>query len=410
MTTCGGMRVLFSTTAGPGHFGPLIPVAKACVAGGATVAVAAPSGFAGTVTGAGFAHLPFGAPPPELLGEVFGRIGNLPFEEANRVVLADVFARLDAQAALPGLSAIIADWRPDVVVRETCEFGSLLAADHAAIAQVEVAIGMGRIGPGIVGVLEESLTELSIMADLPPVRGTELLLHGDSFTSVPASLDSGELMVGPAQHEQPVSDRRRLWRFRTDAAEHEVALPASWGDPSHPLAYVSYGSVAARQPEFAPMYQATLNALADMPIRVLMTTGRGLSPADLHPMPANSHVEQWWPQQLVMGAAAAVIGHGGFGTTMAALASAVPQVFVPLFSFDQASNADRVASMNAGIHLRGGLAAVADLPTALGRVLDDPTFTEGARALAAEIARLPDISDCVPILEQLANEHSISGS
>ena len=35
------MRVLFSTTAGAGHFGPLIPVANACVAGGEAVAVAA---------------------------------------------------------------------------------------------------------------------------------------------------------------------------------------------------------------------------------------------------------------------------------------------------------------------------------------------------------------------------------
>jgi UDP:flavonoid glycosyltransferase YjiC (YdhE family) len=408
MTTSGDMRVLFSTTAGPGHFGPLIPVAKACVAGGQTVAVAAPSSFAEMVTGAGFKHLPFGAPPPELIGEVFGQIGNLPFEEANRVVLAELFGRLDAQAALPALSNIITDWEPDVVVRETCEFGSLVAADHAGIAQVEVAIGMGRIGPGLVGVLDESLADLSIMADLPPVRGAELLLQGDSFSSVPASLDSGELMLGPAQHEQAVSDRRRLWRFRTDAAAQEVTLPAPWGDPSHPLVYVSYGSVTARQPQFASMYQATLNALADLPVRVLMTTGRGLGPADLHPIPHNSHVEQWWPQELVMGGAAAVIGHGGFGTTMAALAAAVPQILVPLFSFDQVINAERVASVNAGIHLPGGVAAVSDLSTALGRVLEDPAFTEGARTMAAEIARLPDISECLPILEQLANERSVS--
>ena len=28
------MRVLFSTTAGAGHFGPLVPVAQACLAAG----------------------------------------------------------------------------------------------------------------------------------------------------------------------------------------------------------------------------------------------------------------------------------------------------------------------------------------------------------------------------------------
>jgi hypothetical protein len=64
--------------------------------------------------------------------------------------------------------------------------------------------------------------------------------------------------------------------------------------------------------------------------------------------------------------------------------------------------------VNAGIQLSGGLAAVSDLPAALGRLLDDPAFTEGARAMAAEIAGLPDISECLPILHQLAHERSVS--
>jgi UDP:flavonoid glycosyltransferase YjiC (YdhE family) len=399
------MRVLFSTTGGTGHFGPLIPVAKACAAAGHTVAVAAPSSFAEAVAGAGFDHLPFGAPSPELMGKIFGGFPQLTFEEVNRVVLAEVFARLDAQAALPALTKIMTDWRPDVVIRETCEFGSLVAAERAGIAQLQVAIMTGRIGPAFVGLLETSLAQLSTMAGLPPERGAELLLHGDSLTSVPAALDSGDLTLGESKAEEAVTDRGRIWRFRTGVPA-ESRLPADWGDPAEPLVYVSYGSVAARQPEFAPMYEATLRALADLPVRVLMTTGQGLDPADLEPIPPNSHIEQWWPQQAVMGKAAAAVGHGGFGTTMASLSAGVPQVVLPLFSFDQAVNAKRVAEVNAGIQLPGGLEAVPDLPAALGKVLDDPSFTQGARAMAAEIAALPDISECLPIMEQLAGERS----
>jgi UDP:flavonoid glycosyltransferase YjiC (YdhE family) len=88
------------------------------------------------------------------------------------------------------------------------------------------------------------------------------------------------------------------------------------------------------------------------------------------------------------------------------LSAGVPQVVLPLFSFDQAVNAKRVAEVNAGIQLPGGLGAVQDLPAALGKVLDDPSFTQGARAMAAEIAALPDISECLPIMEQLAGERS----
>jgi hypothetical protein len=43
-------------------------------------------------------------------------------------------------------------------------------------------------------------------------------------------------------------------------------------------------------------------------------------------------------------------------------------------------------------------------------MLDQPAFTEGANAVAAEIAGLPAITECLPILEQLANERSVSRS
>ena len=400
MTACGVMRVLFSTTAGTGHFGPLIPFAKACAAAGHTVAVAAPGSFANAVTGAGFRHLAVGEPPRELIGQTFARIQQLTFEEANRVVLLDLFGRLYAHPALSTLGTIMTDWRPDVVLRESAEFASLVAAETAGIGQLEVAIGMGLVGPGIVELLKDPLAELSTMAGLPADRGAELLLGGATLTSVPRALD-GDLTLGEPRPDRP-DDRGRTWRFRTPAPI-EASLPAAWGNPADPLIYVSYGSVTARQPEFAPIYDATLRTLADLPVRVLMTTGRGLDVAGLEPIPPNARVEQWWPQEAVMGEAAAVIGHGGFGTTMAALAAGVPQVIVPLFSFDQSVHAQRVAEVKAGLQVPGGLAAVADLPAALRSVLDDPAFTEGARAIAAEIAALPDIAECPPLLEQLAS-------
>ena len=48
-----------------------------------------------------------------------------------------------------------------------------------------------------------------------------------------------------------------------------------------------------------------------------------------------------------------MIGHGGFGTTMAALAAGVPQVVVPLFAIDQFVNAEQVAAVHAGVQVLG---------------------------------------------------------
>ena len=89
--------------------------------------------------------------------------------------------------------------------------------------------------------------------------------------------------------------------------------------------------------------------------------------------------------------ASAMVGHGGFGTTMSALAAGVPQVVVPLFAFDQEVNATRIAEVGAGIRLDGRQEATERLADAVSRVLADGGC-DGRRALADEIASVPEVS------------------
>jgi UDP:flavonoid glycosyltransferase YjiC (YdhE family) len=396
------MRILFSTTAGAGHFGPLIPVAEVCARAGHEVAVAAPTGFHQAVTEAGFTHLPVGEPPLERMREVFERVEGLPRAERSRLVLGGVFAGLDAQAALPSLTKIMVDWRPDLMVREPFEFGSLVAAEAAGVPQLQVAIGMARLGLGVLEIIEEPLADLSRMAGLPAARGRELVLEATTLTSVPPSLDAGNLRAGGPLAETAAGNNGRVWRFRHGSPVGDGPLPEAWGDPDQPLIYVSYGSVTAGMRPLVGLYGETLRVLADLPVRVLLTTGRELDPETLGDVPANTRVAEWWPQADVMREATAVVGHGGFGTTMAAITAGLPQVVIPLFAFDQGINADRVAAAHAGIALSGGPQAVAALPEAVVQLLDDPAYRVSAEAIAAEIAALPDVAECLPLLEDLA--------
>ena len=84
-----------------------------------------------------------------------------------------------------------------------------------------------------------------------------------------------------------------------------------------------------------------------------MTVGRGTDVAALGPLPENVRAEGWVPQDAVLARAAAVVGHGGYGTTLGALAHGVPLAVLPLFSSDQWHNAERVAGLGAGIALPG---------------------------------------------------------
>jgi UDP:flavonoid glycosyltransferase YjiC (YdhE family) len=168
------------------------------------------------------------------------------------------------------------------------------------------------------------------------------------------------------------------------------------------LVYVSFGSVAGSLGAFAAVYPAVLAVLAPLPVRVLMTTGSGYDPTLLDPLPANALATQWWPQDAAMPETAVVIGHGGFGTTMTALAAGVPQLVLPLFSSDQFLNADRVQEVGVGIRRLGGPDAVPEVPGLVQQLLDEPGYAEAARRVAADMAALPDVTTTVAVLEELA--------
>ena len=385
------MRVLFSTTAGAGHFGPLIPFARACQSAGHEVLVAAPASFAPSVAAASLAHAPFADVPPDVLGAVFARLPSLPRAEANAIVIGEVFGRLDAQAALAGVTATVGEWRPDVVVREPTEFASWVAAEKAGVPQAVVAIGVAAMDEAARPMLLEPLAELRASAGLvddPQLAGLAALPY---FSTVPPTFDGADAC-------RPGGVRR--FRNPVEGAPGG-RLPASWGDPETPLVYVSFGSVTRALPIFAPVYGAVVDALGDLAMRVLLTVGEGEGPA-VDRVPANVHVERWWPQADVMPLASAVVGHGGFGTTMTALAGGAPQVVVPLFSSDQFINAARVAEVGVGVCIEGDVEGIAGLPDALARVLGEPAFGRAARDMAEEMAGLPDVSKAVPILERLA--------
>ena len=55
-------------------------------------------------------------------------------------VIAELFVGLDARAALPGMLALTEEWRPDLIVRETCEFASAVAAEQFDVPLVDIGI------------------------------------------------------------------------------------------------------------------------------------------------------------------------------------------------------------------------------------------------------------------------------
>ena len=156
------------------------------------------------------------------------------------------------------------------------------------------------------------------------------------FTDLPEALED------PGEPSPP-----RTLRFRT-APVPEPTVP-----DAEPLVYVSFGSVTAGEhlPLYPALYRAAIEALAPLPARILLTVGEDRDHGELGPLPPNVTVERWVPQDEVLTHAAAVVTHGGHGSTLGALAHGVPCVVLPLFALDQWFNAAAVARAGAGVAL-----------------------------------------------------------
>jgi UDP:flavonoid glycosyltransferase YjiC (YdhE family) len=388
------VRVLVSTTANDGHFGPLGSLARALAAAGHEVRVAAPASYATAVRRTGLVHLPFDDPPAERIGPVMARLAEVSFEEANATVLRQVFAGIDARAAVPALTAAMNEWRPDVLVREPAEFGSLAVAERAGVPHVQVAIGMTEMSRLMIDSTVEPVTELARLVGLSDGSLGDALAAEPILSSVPATLDRAgdDAFAG-----EPVA-----FRYRDEDAPQPPAPLPPWGDQELPLVYVTFGSVTGSLAPFAGVFREALDGLADLPVRALMTVGRRVDIDGLGALPANARVEAWWPQSVVLRHAAVVLGHGGFGTTLGAIAAGVPQVVAPIFTSDQVINARHVAAAGAGRAVVPGPDVVVRACAEVLPVLSDPGYRARSRSLAAEIAALPPAAAAVDVVRQIA--------
>jgi UDP:flavonoid glycosyltransferase YjiC (YdhE family) len=378
------MRVLFASTAGAGHFGPLVPFANAIRRAGHDVLVAAPMSAQARVERAGLPFISFADPLERDLEPLWARIRAATPERANEIVLGEAFGRVRAAAALPGVELAIDAWRPDVVLRDAVEFASAVAAEAREIP-------VARVGPWLLA-MEAFAVRMAAPAvdDLRRWAGLEPDPAGDRLAASPY------LTLTPASLERPgVVEPPEVLRFHDAPPPLRAVRPAG----ATPLVYMSFGSVAASIGFFPAFYRAVIDALADLPVRLLVTVGEAADPAALGPLPGHVRAERWIPQAEVFTEADAIVGHGGSGTTLGALLAGVPQVVVPLFA-DQHHNAGRIADLGAGIAVEAQ--DPARIRAAVERLLAEPAFRVAAGRVALEAQGLPSIDEAPARVEALA--------
>jgi len=164
-----------------------------------------------------------------------------------------------------------------------------------------------------------------------------------------------------------------------------------------PPIYVGFGSMSTRKPEETT--RLVLEALAETNQRGILLSGwGGLHAEDL---PESVFMVDSVPFSWLFPRVAAVIHHGGAGTTAAGLRAGVPSVVIPFFA-DQPFWGRRVADLGVGpapIPLRR--LTVDYLAQAIQTVVNDSAIRQRAAHLGAKIQAEDGVAGAVAVLEQL---------
>jgi UDP:flavonoid glycosyltransferase YjiC (YdhE family) len=229
------------------------------------------------------------------------------------------------------------------------------------------------------------------------------------FSPLPASLDElwmsrDRLMVttlqalDPAQGTLAHPEKLRYVGPVLEQERHATPVALPWrDDDARPLVLVSFSTM----PEQASVakFQNTIDALGQLPVRAVVTTGDSLDPAKLKPA-ANVALFANADHEALMRRATMVVTHGGHGTMMRALKYGLPMVVIPGLASDQPVNAVSIEAWGAGRALPGD--ASADMiRTAVQDVLDMPSYGATARALGQKLKGVDGAANAAIEIEAL---------
>lgn len=389
------MRILFSTVKDIGHVTPLVPYARRLRDLGHEVRVATltDEGAVAALKKAGLAHSPFDGPAPDQLQAVMKRVDELKGEEAIAFGFREGFAGVAARAAMPKLQQTIREFRPDLVIRESAEFASLVAAEAAGVPQAGVAVYCSEYECWIAAQVAGAVDQLRTLVGLKPDNG-HCQRSQRTFTSFPPSFDRGP----------PLPDRPASFRVAPEIPPRHAAtaLQPDWmPDGDKPFLFMTFGTVAGRSERVRNAYRVLLEAVGSLPVKALLTTGPVMPREELGAIPDNVRVERFVPQVEIMPYTNAVVCHGGSGTLLSTLAAGCPVVVIPLFA-DQPANARAAEAAGAGLAVFTHHAD--EIAKAIRAVLASETIRAGAQNVAAELASMHPMNEAIAEIISIAGK------
>jgi UDP:flavonoid glycosyltransferase YjiC (YdhE family) len=144
-----------------------------------------------------------------------------------------------------------------------------------------------------------------------------------------------------------------------------------------------------------------VRGVADLDVEVVLTA-TAEDVVALGPVPSSIRVLERFPLRLALPGCAAVIHHGGGGSTLTSIWAGVPQL-LPTFASEQTVTARRVAAAGAAVHLLGHLAHAPTVQATVEKLIADTAYATAAARLREEMHIRPTPAEVVGELTDLAS-------
>lgn len=330
-------------------------------------------------------------------------------------------------AQLEDLRPLIGRWRPDAIVTDLSLWAPIVVLWETE--QVPVALSSTFMGPLIPGPdapafgfglrpprtrgarrAARALTGLTELAATPMRRRVDELRRANGLGPLGESVNrfTGRLPLYLIGNVPELDYGRRdlpptvhyvgncIWYpDRVGTAEWLERVPTN-----RPWVHVTESTLAYGDPF---LLRTAVEALADQPVEVILTTGAHRDRQMLGPGAAadNVHVAPWLSHGELLPRCAAVVTVGGKATILAAMEAGVPAVLVPT-SWDKPDNARRVTEVGAGIRVPARRCTPETLGSAVRRLLSHPAYRAAAQRIAERLAAAPGPLRAAELLEDLA--------
>lgn len=172
---------------------------------------------------------------------------------------------------------------------------------------------------------------------------------------------------------------------------HYVGPLGIWEPPTTPPTYLAEPgdpwvlvSISSQRQDDLPLAEAALGALADQPVRVVLTLGAEHDPNELSMRPSNAHVEQTVSHSAVLKQGVLLVSHAGHGSAMKALWYGRPMVLIP-WGRDQPGVAARAEALGVAEVVQRAEANGETVAAAIKRVLRSDEMRQRAAAHSARL-------------------------